>query len=114
MQELVSDELKQSSIGQAIIKAIKTRCYIPPLLFGLGIELDHKSKKGLQPERLPPTENAIKYHSYRVHLQVLKWMGVDLDELKLGWRKENEILVPVKWSLKQATEYKTVLKLILW
>ena len=42
MQELVSDELKQSSIGQAIMKAIKTRCYIPPLLFGLGIELDHK------------------------------------------------------------------------
>ena len=56
-------------------------------------------KKGLQPERLPPTENAIKYHSYRVHLQILKWMGVDLDELKWGWRKENKILVPVKTDM---------------
>lgn len=74
------------------------------------------SKKGLQPERLPPTENAIKYHSYRVHLQVMKWMGVDLDELKWGWRKKNNTLVPVKTDmvclqinkfkfLKQVNEY---------
>lgn len=57
------------------------------------------SKKGLQPERLPPTENAIKYHSYRVHLQVLQWMDVKVDELKWGWRKENEVLVPIKTDL---------------
>ena len=42
MKELVCDELKQSSIGQAIMKAVKIRFYIPPLLFGLGVELDHK------------------------------------------------------------------------
>ena len=42
MNEVTSDELKQSSIGQTITKVIGTRFYIPPLLFGLGIELDHK------------------------------------------------------------------------
>ena len=50
--EVTSCELEQSSIGQTrfcvdgtkhdIGQAIRTRFYIPPLLFGLGIELDHK------------------------------------------------------------------------
>ena len=42
MEGLTSDELKQSAIGQTITKAIQTRFYIPPLLLGLGIELDLK------------------------------------------------------------------------
>ena len=37
MNEVTSDVLKQSSIGETITKAIRTRFYIPPLLFGLGI-----------------------------------------------------------------------------
>ena len=40
------------------------------------MEMVTSSKKGIQPERLPPTEDAIKYHSFRVYLQVLQWMGV--------------------------------------
>ena len=40
MNEVTSDELKQSSIGQTITKAI--RFFIPPLVFRLGIGLDHK------------------------------------------------------------------------
>ena len=54
------------------------------------------SKKGLQPERLPPTENAIKYHSFRVYLQIQQWLGVDIDETMWGWKKENDVLVPIK------------------
>ena len=42
MNEVTSDELKQSSIGQTITKAIRTRFFIPPLVFRLGIGLDHK------------------------------------------------------------------------
>ena len=41
MKVLISDELKQSSIGQAITKAVRPKSYIPPLLFGLGVEADH-------------------------------------------------------------------------
>ena len=37
MNEVTSDVLRQSSIGQTITKAIRTRFNIPPLLFGLGI-----------------------------------------------------------------------------
>ena len=41
MKHLIVDELKQSSIGQAMTKAVRPRSYIPPLLFGLGVEADH-------------------------------------------------------------------------
>ena len=33
------------------------------------------SKKGIEPEKLPLIEKPIKYDSFRVHLQVLQWMG---------------------------------------
>ena len=46
------------------------------------------SKKGLQPERLPPTENAIKFHSFRVYLQFQQWLGVNMDETLWRWKKE--------------------------
>ena len=54
------------------------------------------SKKGLQPERLPPTENAIKFHSFRVCLQIQQWLGVNMDETLWGWKKEKDVLVPIK------------------
>ena len=41
METLFSCELKQSSISQCILKAVKPRSIIPPTLFGLGVELDH-------------------------------------------------------------------------
>ena len=41
MEKLTSDYLKQSSIDQALTKAVRPKSYIPPLLFGLGIEVDH-------------------------------------------------------------------------
>ena len=34
-------ELKQNSIGQSIIQAARPRSVITPVLFGLGIEMDH-------------------------------------------------------------------------
>ena len=52
-------------------------------------------KKGLQPERLPPTENAIEFHSFRVYLQIQQWLGVDMDETLWRWKKEKDVLVPV-------------------
>ena len=41
MKALIPNEVKQVSIGQAIIKAVKPRFFIPSLLFGLGVELDN-------------------------------------------------------------------------
>ena len=33
--------LKQASFGQCVSKKMKPNCVIPPLLFGLGVEIDH-------------------------------------------------------------------------
>ena len=52
-------------------------------------------KKGLQPERLPPTENEIEFHRFRVYLQIQQWLSVDMDETLWRWKKEKDVLVPV-------------------
>ena len=41
MEMLFPCELTKSSISQCILKAIKSRSIIPPILFGSGVELDH-------------------------------------------------------------------------
>ena len=53
------------------------------------------SKKGIQPEKLPPTDSAAKYHSLRVYLQVMQWMGFNKDETKWGWKKSSGVLIPI-------------------
>ena len=40
-ENILKYPLKQASFGQAIINAIRPRSYIPPILFGLGVEADH-------------------------------------------------------------------------
>ena len=40
MKELIKNELRQASLGQTMKKAVKTKSYIPLLLFGLDVELD--------------------------------------------------------------------------
>ena len=44
LEQLVKSPLKQASIGQALVYACRPRSCIPPLLFGLAIEADHKFK----------------------------------------------------------------------
>ena len=41
MKSLITSELKQASIGQCLLKAVKPNSTIPPLLFGLSVELDN-------------------------------------------------------------------------
>ena len=41
MKVLVGQGLKQASLGQCILKAMKPNSFIPSLLFGLGVEKDH-------------------------------------------------------------------------
>ena len=41
IQILLAAKLKQQLIGQCILKALKPNSVIPPLLFGLGVEMDH-------------------------------------------------------------------------
>ena len=61
----------------------------------------------LDPECLPPTERAMTFHAYRVHLQVAQWKTLDLDclnPLKWGWYLKNRIMTPEKTDQEPATE----------
>ena len=41
METLIKNPLKQCSIGQAIVSAVKPRSALSPILFAMGIEMDH-------------------------------------------------------------------------
>jgi hypothetical protein len=41
LETMIKDPLRQVSIGQSIVNVIRPRSSIPPILFGLGVELDH-------------------------------------------------------------------------
>ena len=38
---LVGSEIKHAEIGQSLMKAMKPQSVIPPLLFNLGVKIDH-------------------------------------------------------------------------
>ena len=65
------------------------------------------SKCGLVPSRLPPTESAAKYHSLRVHLQIIVWISLDPSVLcptEWGWKYEDGVLVPIPTDMPIAPE----------
>ena len=41
LEEIIPSEVKQVSIGQCIVRAAMPRSSVPPLLFGLAVEMDH-------------------------------------------------------------------------
>ena len=41
METLIKNPLKQCSIGQAIVSAVKPRSALSPILFAVGVEIDH-------------------------------------------------------------------------
>ena len=45
MTVLVRQGLKQAPLGQCILKAMKSNSIIPPLLFGLSVEIDHATDR---------------------------------------------------------------------
>ena len=50
------------------------------------------------PERLPPTENASRYHVYRAHLQIVQWetlMSCDLKAEEWGWKLTDGRFSPI-------------------
>ena len=52
-----------------------------------------KSRKGLKPEQLPPTEGAVVQHAFKVYLQITYWkalLNTETDPRLWGWKKGNE------------------------
>ena len=61
----------------------------------------------LQPESLPPTEQALMFHAYRVHLQVAQWKTLSLyclNPLEWGWSMKDRTLTPEMTDLEPAPE----------
>ena len=57
-----------------------------------------KSRKGVQPEYLPPTNGSAWQHSLRVYLQIEYWktlLATEIDPLEWGWQMKNEVMEPV-------------------
>jgi 5'-3' exonuclease len=44
-----------------------------------------RSSTTVEVQSLPPTNDAAKYHSFRVYCQVQEWMGFNVDPEKWGW-----------------------------
>lgn len=64
-------------------------------------------KAQVQPQSLPPTSVAAKYHSMRVYLQVRQWKGEDCsmtEARQWGWIVEQEQMRPVMTDKPAAPE----------
>ena len=58
--------------------------------------------KGLQPESLPPTDDAAWQHSLRVYLQIHQWKNLmedEIDPTKWGWKESGNQLEPVMMTM---------------
>ena len=65
-------------------------------------QLAVKSMKGLQPESLPPTDDAALQHSLRVYLQIHQWKSLmedEIDPTKWGWKECENQLEPVMMTM---------------
>ncbi|WAR15716.1 hypothetical protein MAR_005821 [Mya arenaria] len=58
------------------------------------IEKTSSNSLSIDPETLPPTSSATKYHSLRTYYQMLQWKGLDENPCDYGWMLSNGLLVP--------------------
>ena len=60
----------------------------------------------VQPQSLPPTSAAAKYHSLRVYFQIKQWKDSENDLLPIewGWRESEGGLLPVHTDLAPAPD----------
>ena len=60
--------------------------------------------------RLPPTEEAARYHAYRTYHQVQKWLGVEKEASDWGWTRSQQGLTPITTKSEPAPQ--TLLKFL--
>ena len=64
-----------------------------------------KSVKSITVQKLPPTNSAAKYHSFRVYSQVQVWLENEtLQATDWGWELMNDNLHPIKVDTPPAPE----------
>ena len=87
MQQLIGSELKQASIGQCLIKAMRPNSVIPLLLFGLRVEVDHAVGSKTLLIELSKLGHAISYDEVKRYKQsvVIDKDANNIDELTNGF-----------------------------
>ena len=52
----------------------------------------------VQPQVLPPTEAATKFHSFRVYYKICQWMGCsnEMQPVAWGWKMSESGLTPIQ------------------
>ena len=81
IKSLMAFQFKQASIGQCILKAMRPNSVIPPLLFGLGVVVDHVIGSKTLLTELPKLGYSISYDEAQCYKQSL--MSSDTDLLTL-------------------------------
>ena len=112
------DEITQDIIEKAGLRATlllynaKKGEDIADLRYRVLTEKILSSTTFVGPERLPPTEASVKYHSYRSYYQILKWKGKQKDTSPdlWGWYESGDKYYPKVMDTKYAPE--TLLKII--
>ena len=63
------------------------------------------AKYFVKPEKLPPTESAAKYHSFRTYLQIMQWKGEsNLLSVNWDWTVKSNKFIPVLTDLEAAPQ----------
>lgn len=95
--------------GKNIVKMLfggKSTDSLSHLRYLAYINMIATSTQRPQPERLPPTDNAVRFHVYRVHLQVLQWKllsTTDVPPEAWGWKFKEGRFVPIATDIDPAT-----------
>ena len=72
---------------------------INELRYAKFMEMISSPRNVLEPQKLPPTERAAYYHSFRVHCQVIIWIKLNVDALDprlWGWTLQDNEYSPVQ------------------
>ena len=62
----------------------------------------------INPESLPPTEQAAYYHGLRAFYQIMEWRFFDEDSINpqdWGWKKDGDTLIPIMTTHEYAPSY---------
>lgn len=103
--EEVEERLLLSLYGEYINNVTASQCRVTKFMDGLK-----KFKKALNLATLPPTSEAMSFHSFRVYYQVQCWLGNELDPPEWGWNKTETMFLPIKTTEKLAPD--NLLKLV--
>ena len=86
-------DLNSGRVSKFTEKVLSTSNYVPP-------------------ERLPPTDEAARFHSRRVYHQVQAWKGNELDPEEWGWKKDEATGQLRPKRMEQAAAPASLLKII--